>query len=369
MGGVIKGVGRLAMKVGQDAAENRKILGEVIGFLNRVGHGNAQKWLKALDVLKYPSELISKFKGFCEGIATTISEILKARVGGMLPDRLRAMLSSIGDGMLMLRDLGVSYIPQGLKELNLKLKVLQEIVYEGEVHLLATGEKTITREVEAQLIEKEVRAAVKAGKWPQNLVDTKTAKPSTFGPIFNKIRTAHGWPDLLRSRTCLPGHATNVEYFHPLCTFCGKINAWEAKEFAGKTIYRVFGNAGKLASESKAEGFYWGVGAMPESGQAWRKFSAVLDEWNANGFIVLVTFPSLDMIKKEIELENALKGWFGTIAEQFGDKIKNQYLEGGGHQVGMGMFPAKLQDAIHDMGVSAKEGHVAAQNKHYGCHY
>ena len=366
-GGVIKGVGHLAMKVGKDLAENRKILGEVIGFLNRVGHGNAQAWLKALDILKFESELISKFKGFCESISRTITEILKARIGQMLPDKLRSMLVTIGDGMLTLRDLGVSYIPQGLKELNLKLKVLQQLMYEGEVHLLATGEKTLTREVEAHLIEKEVRAAVKAGKWPQNLVKVRQRrKQQALARFFDLSKTKEGWPDLLRKEVNLPGHEIADVYYNSLCTFSGKITAWSAEDFAEKSIYRAFGVDGKLATATNAEGYFWGAGAIPANAEIWRRYSAVLDEWNANGMMVLVTFPSIEVIKQSKELEKALKGWYGRIAEQYGSKYKNQFLEGGGYQVGIGGLPEVLHDEIRRLGEDAKKGMGFASSKMLG---
>ncbi|WP_035055089.1 hypothetical protein [Andreprevotia chitinilytica] len=357
-GGVIKGVGRLAMRVGKDVAENHKILAEIIGFLNRMGHGNAVKWLKELEVLKYEKELVAKFKGFCESISTAIGEILKARIGKMLPDRLRNVLISIRDGMLMLRDLGAKYIPEGLKEFHTKLKVLQGMLYKGEIHMLATGEKQLTREVEAHLIEKEVRAAIKAGKYPQNLVSAvnNPEKAAQLASLFDQKKIAQGWPDLLRKAELHPGYG-NTTYYKPLSTFSGKIDAWAAEDFAGKTIFRSFGTGSKLAPHpTNAQGYFWGVGHMPASGEAWRGPYAVLDEWNGNGLIVLVTFPSASIIKKEHELEVALKGWFGQVSEQFGDHIRSQYLEGGGHQVGIGGFPAKLEAAIKELGEAAKAG-------------
>lgn len=366
VGGMVKGVGRIALKVGKDVAENRKILAEVIGFLNRVGHGNAQKWLKQLDVLKFQPELISKLKGFCESISAAISQILKSRIGKLLPDGLRSTLISMGDGLLMLRDLGVRMIPDALKELHTKLKVLQELVYQGEAHMLVTGEKTITREVENHLVEKEIRAAIKSGKWPKCLVVAPADKVITprltkqLAKYFDRSKIKQGWPDLLSEITKLPG-LSDVEYYKRLATFSGKVEAWAAKELAGKTIFRGFGPGGKLAGPTNAQGGFWGIGKIPTTTEEWRVFCGLLDEWNANGFLVKVTFSSLDEMKKFPELANELKVWQGKISEQFGDKIKNQYLEGGGNQL-FGFMPKQIDDAVALMGKAAKaSGNVGKQ--------
>lgn len=358
-GGVIKGVGRLALKVGKNAAENRKVLTETIQFLNRMGRGNAVKWLKQLDVLKYQNELIGKFTDFCTSIADTISEVLKSRVGQLLSGDMRTKLQRVQTGLLTLRDLGGKMIPQALKELNAKLKVLQELVYQGEVHTLATGQKNLTREAEALMLRNEVRAAIKVGKWPQNLVEAKAAtdpaRLKQLSELFDQSKIIEGWPNLLREAVEHPGYG-KVKYYKPLSTFSGKVTAWGPEQFAGQTLYRSFGPGGKLAGSSNAGGYFWGAGHIPQNAKEWRELAAVLDEWNANGLMVLVTFPSAAQIRQEKELEQALKGWFGNIAEQFGDQIKNQYLAGGGKQVGMGSLPSALNAKITELGEAAKAG-------------
>lgn len=357
VGGLIKGVGRLALKVGKDAAQNSKVLAEAIQFLNRMGRGNAVKWLKQLDVLKYQNELIRKFTDFCTSIADTISEVLKSRVGQLLPGGMRAKLQRVQAGLLALRELGEKMIPQALKELHAKLKVLQELVYQGDVHTVVTGQKNLTREAEALLLRNGVRAAIKAGKWPQNLVIPKNKKEQKMlEELFDQSKIAEGWPNLLRSAEKHPGYGENIKYYKPLSTFSGKITAWGPEQFAGQTLYRSFGPGGKLAGPSNAGGYFWGAGHIPQNAKEWRELAAVLDEWNANGLMVLVTFPSAAKIRQEKELEQALKGWFGNIAEQFGDKIKNQYLAGGGKQVGMGSLPSALNAKITELGEAAKAG-------------
>ncbi len=80
IGGVIKGVGRLALRVTTKAAENMETLGAVIKFLNRIGEGDAVKWLNMLNVVQYQAQLIEKMCDFCNTIITDINQILKARI-------------------------------------------------------------------------------------------------------------------------------------------------------------------------------------------------------------------------------------------------------------------------------------------------
>lgn len=362
IGGLIKGVGRLALRVGKNAAENSKLLTEIIQFLNRMGRGNAVKWLKQLDVMKYQGELISKFSDLCISIADTISGIIKSRTGKLLPDAMRTQLQRVQAGILVLKDLGGKMIPQALKELHTKLKVLQELVYQGEVHTLATGQRNLTREAEAVMLSNQVRAAIKAGKWPQNLLSGELDNPKVQEQLakwFDQRKIADGWPNLLRSKVKLPGHG-EIKYYNSLCTFSGKITAWGPEQFAGQTLYRAFGPGGKLAGPSNAGGYFWGAGGIPQNAKAWREMAAVLDEWNANGLMVLVTFPPLTRIRQEPELMQALKGWYGDIAEQFGKEIKNQFLEGGGKQIGMSDLPAALNTKITELGEAAKAGKMGS---------
>lgn len=87
IGGVIKGVGRLALRVTTKAAENVETLSAVIKFLNRIGEGDAVKWLNKLNVVEYQAQLIEKMSDFCNTMITVINQILKARVGQMLPEK------------------------------------------------------------------------------------------------------------------------------------------------------------------------------------------------------------------------------------------------------------------------------------------
>ncbi|NIH44462.1 hypothetical protein HBM95_16170 [Enterobacter asburiae] len=134
IGGVIKGVGRLVL-VGTaktaKAAKNIETQKEIIQFLNRVGEGNAPKWLKALDVQSHQAILLDKFGAFCNTMITVTNKILGSTLGRALPEKWHGQLYSLVDGFASLRDMGARMIPQALRELDLKLKVIQGMVYKG----------------------------------------------------------------------------------------------------------------------------------------------------------------------------------------------------------------------------------------------
>jgi hypothetical protein len=326
IGGVIKGVGRLALRVTKEAAENVETLGQVIKFLNRVGEGNAVKWLNKLNVVQYQAQLIEKMSDFCNTMITAINQILKARVGRMLPDKWQADLLRVRDGFAALKPLASKMIPQALKELDAKLRVLQALVYKGEIHTVVTGagRADVRREAEAYLIERPLVQAAKQG----------TRFPSIHAEEIHKDRlrlkySKDGYPDLFaREPELSPAFGEEFVYAN-IASFSGDITAKSAREMAGSTIFRAFGNPTDLASKgSWAAGGFWGYQKVPGSAEEWRQLSAVLDEWNGNGFLVVLHLP--EDFASRMSGSNA---WHGKIAEQFGDKRPAQYLEGGGEQV------------------------------------
>jgi hypothetical protein len=357
-GGVIKGVGRLALRVTGDIAKDSKLLVEVIEFLNRVGHGNAQKWLKALDVMKYQAELLSKFKNFCATVNTAIRESLNARVGKILPEVWRTGLEKVGAGIDALKDLADRMIPQALKELDAKLKVLQQMVYRGELHEIATGgAPKIEREAEAYLEERKLAREIRHGKFPsaECFADGSTIEARVRARYEPKIK--QGWPDILQRK----GKATafgDETVFTQVASFHGEVRALEAHEIEGKTLYRVFGKPSKLAPAEPGtfaggrRPAFWGFGAPPKSAEEWRMKSAVLDEWNGNGFIAVVHVPA-----GFSERVPGAKAWAGQIAEQWGDKVP-QYLEGGAEQLIVDL--GTLADDINKIGEDVKASGQAA---------
>ncbi|MEZ6876920.1 hypothetical protein [Enterobacter sp. KBR-315C3_2022] len=326
IGGVIKGVGRLALRVTTKAAENVETLGDVIKFLNRIGEGDAVKWLNKLNVVEYQAQLIEKMSDFCNTMITAINQILKARVGRMLPEKWQADLLRVRDGFVALQQLAARMIPQALKELDAKLRVLQALVYKGEIHTIATGtgRAEVRREAEAYLIERPLREAPKQG----------TRYPSVHAEERYKKRlrlkySKAGYPDLFaRLPEKSPAFGAKLVYAN-IASFSGEITAKSARDMGGSTIYRAFGNPTELAPNgSWAAGGFWGYQKVPSSAEEWRQLSAVLDEWNGNGFLVVLHLP--EDLATRMPGSNA---WHGNIAEQFGNEIPAQYLQGGGEQV------------------------------------
>ena len=327
MGGVIKGVGRLALRVTKKAAENVETLRYIIKFLNRVGEGDAVKWLNKLNVVEYQAQLSEKMDGFCHTMITAINQILKARVGRMLPERWQADLIWVRDGFAALQPLASKMIPQALKELDAKLRVLQALVYKGEIHTVATGKgrAEVRREAEAYLIERPLREAPKQG----------TRFPSIHAEVLHEERlrrkySKKGYPDLLGYKEKSPAFGESMVYAN-IASFSGEITAKSAREMAGSTIFRAFGNETALATKpggSWAAGGFWGYQKVPGNAKEWRQLSAVLDEWNGNGFLVVLHLP--EDLAMRMPGTNA---WHGKIAEQFGGDIPTQYLQGGGEQV------------------------------------
>lgn len=325
IGGVIKGVGRLAIMVGEDIAKNHELLEQAIKLLNRLGEGNAVKWLNKLNVVQYQAQLIEKMSNLCSTMVTTINQILKARVGQMLPEKWRKELYVVRDGFAALQPLASKMIPPALKELDAKLRVLQGLVYKGEIHTVATGSgrAEVRREAEAYLIERPVREAAKQGtRFPSIHAETR---------YEDKLRLKYakeGYPDLLRYEGNSPAFG-GKHVFTDIASFSGEITAKSAREMAGSTIYRAFGNPTDLAPKgSWAAGGFWGYQKIPGNAEEWRQLSAVLDEWNGNGFLVVLKLP--EDLAARMPGTNA---WHGKIAEQFGNDVPAQYLQGGGEQV------------------------------------
>lgn len=352
IGGVIKGVGRLALRVTTKAAENVETLGDVIKFLNRVDEGDAVKWLNKLNVVEYQAQLIEKMSDFCNTMITAINQILKARVGRMLPEKWQAELLRVRDGFAALQSLASRMIPQALKELDAKLRVLQALVYKGEIHTIATGtgRAEVRREAEAYLIERPLREAPKQG----------TRFPSIHAEVLHEDRlrrkySKEGYPDLFsRKPEKSPAFGNSLVYAN-IASFSGEITAKNAREMAGSTIFRAFGNPTDLAPNgSWAAGGFWGYQKVPGKAEEWRQLSAVLDEWNGNGFLVVLHLPE--------DLATRMPGtnaWHGKIAEQFGQKRPDQYLQGGGEQVIINL-DEELKKALNRVGEQVKASGQAA---------
>ena len=57
-GGVIKGCGKLIIRASEGVGKHAEILRDIIQFLNRIGEGNAVKFIKNLNFEKYTGEIL-----------------------------------------------------------------------------------------------------------------------------------------------------------------------------------------------------------------------------------------------------------------------------------------------------------------------
>jgi hypothetical protein len=324
VGGVIKGVGRIALKVGHFAASESKLIAklaeDIIEFLNRIGHKNADAWFKSLDVLSHQAEILQKFRGFCDTIILSIHRYGQ-RFRAVLPQSLVARMEQLSHGFEQLKALGDKMIPQALQELHAKLKDLQAFVHAGgkpvpskaQVMLAQTGQKTVTYAEEARLLEGKVAKSVRhAGKYRQNMA--AVSKPREIAKVY---KYEPGFPNLLRPPP--PGEI----YYPMIAAASGKI---ENKMLSGVTLYRSFGEKGVThgvnVGKSFPTGAFWGLGEPPSLGKLWRYLAAVLDEWNRNGWLCIMRIP--EHVK--------VPACVSTVSEQFSKKISGQYLEGGTRQ-------------------------------------
>lgn len=334
-GGVIKGVGRITLRVTELAAKESgaaaKIADDLVMFLNRIGHKNAEAWLKSLDLLKYQGEILTKFRAFCDVMIVIIFRY-GLRFKSVLPQSLIARLEQLSAGFKQIKELGDRMIPSALKDLHDRLELLQKYIHAGGVPppdraatmLAQTGRKTVTYAEEARLIESgTAKKIVRAGKYQQN---TASAHPNKRGAIRKIYRHEKGFPDLLKNAD------PTGTYYPAIAAASGPVK----NEFlSGEVLFRSFGPGGFTHGikvyPSNPIGAYWGRGQVPTEAKKWRGPCAVLDEWNHNGWITKVHIPA----------DVKIPACTSIAAEQFGKDLAGQYLEGGGPQAFIEAFLEK----------------------------
>lgn len=296
VGGIIKGVGRLLLKMGKETAENQKLLQEIIGFLNRMDHGNSLKFFRELDITKYQPDLIKQFNAFADKFVAALTAI-KNKLGWFISKDMKRAIDTWITQFAELKRLGAKMIPKAVKDLNERLKAMQQVMYKAEWHTVQPGGKNITYEHEARLVEGGPKPRPKRTGWKNNK--------------YEDYQHVEGWPDL-RSRTKIKADGGKLN--KTIEAFSGPMVAVPLK--GPKTIYRVLlpVNNGKYSP--------WWTEVLPPNAKVWREGNAVLDKFNANNFF----------IKYEIPAGRELKAWRGKAAEQFNPKT-GQYLPGGDFQL------------------------------------
>lgn len=310
LGGLLKGIGKLLMRVGKSAAEDREILQAIIQLCNRFGHGNAVKFIKQLDFTQYQGKLVEGFNTVCQRIDDTL-RVVSDRLQSVLPKEALEEFADLRQALSRLRELGSRMIPEAVKELNARLKVIQAQLYQGEWHTVQSGVRNTTREAEARLVEH-------GGPIPH---------PKSKGFPQNKLEDyehVDGWPDLRKFKKNIDG--TRQSKYPDIEAFSGPLRAATIK--GPKTVYRVIrpGRNGKSSA--------WWMESMPANAQEWREGLAVLDNFNLNNFY----------IKFDIPAGRELKAWKGKAAEQINERT-GQFLGGGEMQLFID-WPADLKTAI-----------------------
>jgi hypothetical protein len=344
LGGVLKGVGRLIIKaagesghIANAAAKTSHMVEaakEVITFLNRLGHGHAEKWLLKLKFAEYQAQVLQHFKSLMDTMAGAFTAI-ENKLGRVLSGALRQRVAGLKNGVLKLKTKGEEMIPQAIKELDAKLLEIQTFIRSGgettsraTTHTAAAGDKAaIHMTDEARLFEEFGAKVSPKGGLMQNVASAAPGAED-FSHIY---KHKAGYPDLV-TRPNKDGQFTLIE------AYAGKIVNRELKE--GEEIYRVFGPPGTThgvpVGSAYAGGAFWGVGKPPVNADTWRRTAAVRDEWNRDGFMVVGTVP-----------KNAnVKSCVGLISEQVGEKIQGQYLQGGAMQAFIDWGKTPRVDAV-----------------------
>lgn len=320
LGGVIKGAGKLLLKVGAEVGDHARVLREMVQVLNRVGRGDAVKFLKDLDLETYVPELRGQWKALTQRFDDVCAVVLE-EVGGWLTPGMKSRVVAIQQQVRILRDLGDRLIPDGIKELNRRLKTVQRQVYEGEWHDIPASLVSKTREVEARLVEEVTEKGIEK-TW---MVDHAHHPPSDPARDYAAVAD---WPDLGDERFM----DKHKKVYEKIRSFSGPIRA--VRLAPGTKVYRV------VTASSAKPGLYWAY-RLPKDGRAWREECAVLESWSQNGYFVELIVP-----------ESGLLAWEGTIASQIESNAAKptfgQYLKGGETQL--------LIDFRH----AANEGAVAA---------
>lgn len=307
VGGIIKGVGRLLLKVGENAVENQKVLGEIIGFLNRFNHGNSVKWFRELRIARYQSELIAKFNAFIDKLVEALSAI-KSKLGWFIPKEMARAIDTWTAEFKALKPLAGKMIPQAVKELDTRLRVVQSMVYQGEWHVVQPGIKNTTFEHEVRLIEGGPKLKPKRVGWKQNR--------------FDDYQHVDEWPDL---RKKVKREKGKPERYEAIEAFSGPMTAVTLK--GPKTIYRVLRPKG-LENGDNALASPWWTETLPPNAKAWREGLGVLGKYNKNSYY----------IKYHLQAGEELKAWRGKASEQF-DANSGQYLPGGDYQLFIDLRP------------------------------
>lgn len=366
MGGVLKGVGRLTIRAAKEAAENSaklaQLADDIVALLNRLGHKDAVKWLRALDFSKYEPQLIERCRALCDVVILSINRYI-LRFQKVLPQSFVARMQSVAHGFEQVKIAADKMIPKAVKELNAQLKKIQAHLIAGGVpppgrslvYEAQTGRKVVTYADEARLIESGAKKEIRhAGKQPQNMASAHEGAKADIAKVY---QYEEGFPNLTGFKKTVDLEGAAVEYYPAIAAASGKIKNVDLGE-EGVTLFRSFGPGGTThgvdVGKSNPGGFWWGVGEAPKTAEEWRQKYAVLDEFNRNGMVAMIHVPPGGKVR--------VPACTSTVSEQFSDKIAGQYLEGGGKQAAIDFSLAPdLGDVSKALEKLAKRGGGSAK--------
>ncbi len=308
LGGALKGVGRLLIRAGEDAAKESVKIAELIACLNRLGVGDARKWIKELDFEKHAPELIKHWHSLVEVLVGVLGKA-QGYMRHLLPESLLKRIEQLKSGIEKVSSEMEKRIPESLKELQARLKKMQHQLYEGKWEEIPGSLKSTAREAEARMVE-EIELITKKPPFPKN----------------GKSIYEHedGFPNILQMKN-EKGKDISLDIIE---AFSGKMVPKTIKHVHGKDPKKIFRI---IEDPKKATGCWW-TETLPTSGQEWREEFAVLDNWNKNKYYVEFVLP-----------EGAeLLVWEGKVSSQV-DNVKlidkkpnpklGQALKGGETQI------------------------------------
>ena len=355
LGGVFKGVGRLVVKAmgevahllagAERAARLAEAAKDIVAFLNRVGVGNAEKFLLQIKFADHQAVLLQKL----DELLGTISSVLdkaKARLGFWVPDRFVQAMESVQEGIKWVKAAAPQRLKEGIKELDDFLREIQDFVRSGgdttsqtTKHLAEAGAKQVHRTDELILLEGKAAKRTAKGGWAPN-----SPRADDLEKVY---KYEPGFPDLRAKAKEINGDVL----YEDVATYSGKIVNRPVE--SGERLFRIFGPNGtthgipvkrSFASGRPGGNSFWGLNDVPENASMWRQNSAVLDEWNHDGFIVIGT----------VLPGHSLPACTGVVAEQAGKELASQYLKGGGKQA-MLKLPDDVAQKLSEAGLRAEK--------------
>jgi hypothetical protein len=329
-GGALKGIGKLLMRVGRSAAEDREIFRAVIALLNKIGHGDAVKFLRELDFGKYARPIVDGVNEAAGRVRNGL-EYLQKQMAPVLPKEVIERMETIRVQIKRVQRLANRMVPQALRNLNARLKTIQQLAYQGEWHLIPSAGKIKAREIEARLVTTAEGKVWKVGEMPH--------PPSTVKDYQHR----EDWPDLKTGDFVekVKSGEVGVAKYTAIEAFSGPILAKELP--SGTVIYRI------ITETSNSAGWWWCYyDPKTITGLYWRIKFAVLQSWSHNGKYVKYVVPP----------GKALRVWEGKVASQIdnvatyrgkSNRTFGQFLEGGETQLLIDFGHESNQYAAHDV--------------------